>query len=40
MKETKTLTYALTCLKELGNQLGDYVQVSDIARKQHRNAKR
>lgn len=33
MKDTKTMTYALTCLKELANQLGDYVQVADIARK-------
>ena len=33
MKDTKTMTYAITCLQELANQLGDYVRVSDIARK-------
>ncbi len=33
MKETKTMTYALTCLQELATQFGDYVQVNDIARK-------
>ena len=33
MKTTKTMTYAMTCLRELANQFGDYVQVSDIARK-------
>ncbi len=33
MKETKTMSYARTCIQELANQFGDFVQVSDIARK-------
>ncbi|OGR82182.1 MAG: hypothetical protein A2901_04315 [Elusimicrobia bacterium RIFCSPLOWO2_01_FULL_54_10] len=33
MKVTKTLSYAMTCIRELATQLGDFVQVADIARK-------
>ena len=33
MKTSKTMVYALTCLKELANQYGEFVQVSEIARK-------
>lgn len=34
MKPTKTMTYALACLKELAKQLGEFVQVAEIARNQ------
>jgi len=32
MKTNKTISYALTCLKELARQFGEFVQVSEIAR--------
>lgn len=33
MKAKKTMSYAMTCIAELANQLGDFVQVGEIARK-------
>ena len=33
MKVKKTMTYALTCIRELDVQFGGYVQVADIAKK-------
>ena len=33
MRTNKTQSYAMACIRELANQQGDFVQVSDIARK-------
>lgn len=35
MRTTKTVTYALACLKELARHFGEFVQVAEIARSQN-----